>query len=60
MDPNSIVVDFNSSGDAWYDAEELGKFVAGDNQITEIDERLGKEFGSLKQIDVSILHIGIY
>ncbi|KAG1459533.1 hypothetical protein G6F46_002151 [Rhizopus delemar] len=54
VDPNSIVVDFNSSGDAWYDAEELSKFIAGDNQITEIDERLGKEFGSLKQIDFRV------
>lgn len=47
-----MVVDFSSSGDAWYDVEELTKFIAGDNQITEIDERFGEEFAALKQIDV--------
>lgn len=51
VDPNSIVVDFTSGGDAWYDAVELTKFVAGDNAITEIDERLGEEFGALTHID---------
>lgn len=51
MDPNSIVVDFTSGGDAWYDAVELTKFVAGDNAITEIDARLGEEFGALTHLD---------
>lgn len=46
------MVDFTSDGAAWYDAVELTKFVAGDNAITEIDERLGEEFGALTQIDV--------
>ncbi|CAO3665316.1 unnamed protein product [Rhizopus stolonifer] len=54
VDPKTVVVDFSSSGDSWYDAEELGKFMAGDNQITHIDERFGKEFGSLKQIDFRV------
>lgn len=54
VDPNSVVVDFTSSGDAWYDSVELTKIIAGDNAITEIDDRLGSEFGALKQIDVSI------
>jgi hypothetical protein len=52
VDPNSVVVDFTSSGDAWYDSVELTRMIAGDNAITEIDERLGTEFGALKQIDV--------
>jgi len=53
VDPNSIVVDFTSSGDAWYDSVELTKFIAGDNAITEIDPRLADEFGALKLLDVS-------
>ncbi|KAL7311234.1 hypothetical protein PS15m_009018 [Mucor circinelloides] len=51
VDPNSIVVDFTSSGDAWYDSVELTKFIAGDNAITEIDPRLADEFGALKLLD---------
>lgn len=53
VDPNSVVVDFTSDGGAWYDAVELTKLIAGDNEIIEIDSRLGEEFGALKQIDVS-------
>lgn len=53
MDPNSIVVDFTSAGDAWYDSVELTKFIAGDNAITEIDASLADEFGALKLLDVS-------
>lgn len=53
MDPNSIVVDFTSAGDAWYDSVELTKFIAGDNAITEMDARLADEFGALKLLDVS-------
>ena len=53
MDPNKIVVDFSSSsGDAWYDQNELTKFIAADNMISEIDERLGQEFGALTTLDV--------
>ncbi|GAN09689.1 leucine-rich repeat-containing protein 40-like [Mucor ambiguus] len=51
VDPNSIVVDFTSAGDAWYDSVELTKFIAGDNAITEIDARLADEFGALKLLD---------
>ncbi|CAO3627197.1 unnamed protein product [Cunninghamella echinulata] len=51
VDPNSIVIDFNSSGDAWYDAVELSKFVASDNEIKVVDDRLGKEFGALTVLD---------
>ncbi|KAL9551866.1 hypothetical protein MBANPS3_004048 [Mucor bainieri] len=51
VDPNSIVVDFTSAGDAWYDSVELTKFMAGDNAITEIDARLADEFGALKLLD---------
>lgn len=52
VDPNSIVVDFTSNSAAWYDDVELTRFVAGDNAITKIDERLGEEFGALTLIDV--------
>ncbi|OAC99929.1 hypothetical protein MUCCIDRAFT_185157 [Mucor lusitanicus CBS 277.49] len=51
VDPNSIVVDFTSAGDAWYDSVELTKFIAGDNAITEIDASLADEFGALKLLD---------
>ncbi|ORZ22200.1 hypothetical protein BCR42DRAFT_433534 [Absidia repens] len=52
VDPNSIVVDFSSSGgDAWYDAVELTKFVAAFNDITVMDERIGTEFGALTLLD---------
>lgn len=52
VDPNSIVVDFTSNAGGWYDAVELTKFVAGDNEITEMDSRIGEEFGALTHIDV--------
>ncbi|KAK4512592.1 uncharacterized protein ATC70_003295 [Mucor velutinosus] len=51
VDPNSIVVDFTSAGDAWYDSVELTKFIAGNNAITKIDARLADEFGALKLLD---------
>ncbi|KAI8070096.1 hypothetical protein BDF21DRAFT_495729 [Thamnidium elegans] len=51
VDPNSIVVDFTSDAGGWYDAVELTKFVAGDNEITEMDSRIGEEFGALTHID---------
>lgn len=53
VDPNSIVVDFSNTGDAWYDAVELTKFIASDNTLTEIDDRFGEEFGALTYIDVT-------
>lgn len=56
VDPNKIVVDFSSSGDAWYDSAELSKFIATDNEITELDERIGTEFGALTLIDVSLFN----
>lgn len=52
MDPNKIVVDFSANDDAWYDFVELSKFIATDNSITELDERLGQEFTALTLIDV--------
>lgn len=55
VDPNKIVVDFSSSGDAWYDSTELNKFIATNNEITELDEKIGTEFGALTLIDVSLL-----
>ncbi|KAI8141966.1 hypothetical protein BJV82DRAFT_670068 [Fennellomyces sp. T-0311] len=52
VDPNKIVVDFSSaSDDAWYDQNELTKFIAADNNISEIDERIGQEFGALTTLD---------
>lgn len=55
VDPKSVVVDFTSSGDAWYDFAELTKFVASDNEITEVDARVADEFGALRILDVSHL-----
>ncbi|KAI9497681.1 hypothetical protein BDB00DRAFT_586569 [Zychaea mexicana] len=51
VDPNKIVVDFSSTDDAWYDSTELNKLIAADNAITEIDERIGQEFGALTLVD---------
>ncbi|ORX49156.1 L domain-like protein [Hesseltinella vesiculosa] len=51
VDPKSVVVDFSSSDHAWYDFVDLTKFVASDNQLEEIDERLGEEFGALTHVD---------
>jgi hypothetical protein len=51
-------------GDSWYDAVELTKFNASDNEIAEIDERFGEEFIALNTIDVSytrnITHTSFY
>ncbi|KAG0190984.1 regulator of ime2 [Apophysomyces sp. BC1034] len=41
----------STAGDAWYDSVELTKLMATDNAITEIDERLGEEFGALTLLD---------
>ncbi|CAO3627160.1 unnamed protein product [Cunninghamella blakesleeana] len=57
VDPNSIVVDFNSTSGAWYDDVELTKFIASDNEIKVIDDRLGKEFGALTSIDFRNNHL---
>ncbi|KAI7854759.1 hypothetical protein BDC45DRAFT_508031 [Circinella umbellata] len=51
VDPNKIVVDFSSTDDAWYDSTELNKLIVAYNSITEIDERLGQEFGALTLLD---------
>ncbi|KAI8888320.1 L domain-like protein [Backusella circina FSU 941] len=52
VDPNKIVVDLSSmGGDSWYDAVELTKFNASDNEIVEIDERFGEEFVALTTVD---------
>ncbi|KAI9021465.1 hypothetical protein CLU79DRAFT_703168 [Phycomyces nitens] len=52
VDPNKIVVDFTSSADAWYDSVELTKFMASDNQLVVLDERVGEEFGALTLLDL--------
>jgi len=52
VDPDKIVVDFSSSGGAWYDAVDLTRFIAADNEITFIDARI-QEFGALVTVDVS-------
>ncbi|KAI8981479.1 hypothetical protein BDB01DRAFT_851265 [Pilobolus umbonatus] len=49
--PSSGIIDFASTGASWYDEEELTRFIATDNVITQIDERIGSEFGGLKQIN---------
>ncbi|KAF9207742.1 hypothetical protein BGZ49_010643 [Haplosporangium sp. Z 27] len=51
VDPDSVVVDFNSSGGAWYDAVDLTRLIASDNKITFIDARI-QEFGALVSIDL--------
>ncbi|GJJ79034.1 hypothetical protein EMPS_11393 [Entomortierella parvispora] len=51
VDPDKIVVDFNSSGSAWYDAVDLTRFIAADNKITFIDARI-QEFGALVTVDL--------
>ncbi|KAF9111092.1 hypothetical protein BGX27_005413 [Mortierella sp. AM989] len=51
VDPDKVVVDFNSSGGAWYDAVDLTRFIASDNKITFIDARI-REFGALVNVDL--------
>ncbi|KAI8598790.1 hypothetical protein EDD21DRAFT_381549 [Dissophora ornata] len=51
VDPDKVVVDFNSSEGAWYDAVDLTRFVAADNKITFIDARI-QEFGALVAVDL--------
>lgn len=57
VDPDKIVVDFNSSSGAWYDAVDLTRFIASDNKITHIDARI-QEFGALVSVDVSVTPAG--
>lgn len=52
VDPDKVVVDFNSTGTAWYDAVDLTRLIASDNKITHIDARI-QEFGALVAVDVS-------
>ncbi|KAI8088669.1 uncharacterized protein BX664DRAFT_385288 [Halteromyces radiatus] len=51
VDPNSIVVDFSSSSDGAWNDMDLTKFIAAHNEITQIDDRLGTEFGALTLLD---------
>ncbi|KAG0001268.1 hypothetical protein BGZ80_007819 [Entomortierella chlamydospora] len=51
VDPDKVVVDFNSSGGAWYDAVDLTRLIASDNKITFIDARI-QEFGALVSVDL--------
>ncbi|KAF9909335.1 Ras suppressor protein 1 [Lobosporangium transversale] len=50
VDPDTVVVDFSSSGDAWYNAVDLTRLIAADNKITFIDTRI-REFGALVTVD---------
>ena len=52
VDPDKVVVDFNSTATAWYDAVDLTRLIASDNKITYIDARV-QEFGALVAVDVS-------
>ncbi|KAG9067919.1 hypothetical protein KI688_011510 [Linnemannia hyalina] len=51
VDPDKVVVDFNSTATAWYDAVELTRLIASGNKITHIDARI-QEFGALVAIDL--------
>ncbi|KAF8926078.1 hypothetical protein EDD21DRAFT_372276 [Dissophora ornata] len=51
VDPDKIVVNFNSSGGAWYDAVDLNRLIAADNKITFIDARI-QEFAALVAVDL--------
>ncbi|KAG0071935.1 hypothetical protein BGZ89_008878 [Linnemannia elongata] len=50
VDPDKVVVDFNSTATAWYDAVDLTRLIASDNKITHIDARI-QEFGALVAVD---------
>jgi len=52
VDPDKVVVDFNATGTAWYDAVDLTRLIAADNKITFIGTRI-QEFGALTVVDVS-------
>ncbi|KAF9899770.1 hypothetical protein EC991_008336 [Linnemannia zychae] len=51
VDPDKVVVDFNSTGTAWYDAVDLTRLIAADNKITQIEPRI-QEFGALIVVDL--------
>ncbi|KAG0328572.1 hypothetical protein BGZ99_005051 [Dissophora globulifera] len=51
VDPDKVVVDFNSTSGAWYDAVDLTRLIAADNKITFIDARI-QEFGALVAVDL--------
>ncbi|KAF9411043.1 hypothetical protein BGZ94_001459 [Podila epigama] len=53
VDPDKIVVDFNSTSTAWYDAVDLTRLIAADNKITFIGPRI-QEFGALTVVDVGV------
>ncbi|KAG0267925.1 hypothetical protein DFQ27_007907 [Actinomortierella ambigua] len=50
VDPNKIVVDFNDSSNAWYNAVDLTRLIATDNQIDLIEDNI-QEFGALTHVD---------
>lgn len=52
VDPDKVVIDFNATGTAWYDAVDLTRLIAADNKITFIGPRI-QEFGALTVVDVS-------
>ncbi|KAG0268980.1 hypothetical protein BGZ95_002227 [Linnemannia exigua] len=56
VDPDKVVVDFNSTGTAWYDAVDLTRLIAADNKITQIEPRI-QEFGALVTVDLRSNHL---
>ncbi|KAG0371903.1 hypothetical protein BGX24_001010 [Mortierella sp. AD032] len=56
VDPDKVVVDFNSTGTAWYDAVDLTRLIAADNKITQIEPRI-QEFGALIAVDLRSNHL---
>ncbi|KAF9330510.1 hypothetical protein BG006_006540 [Podila minutissima] len=50
VDPDKVVIDFNATGTAWYDAVDLTRLIAADNKITFIGPRI-QEFGALTVVD---------
>ncbi|KAI9233531.1 MAG: hypothetical protein BYD32DRAFT_399092 [Podila humilis] len=50
VDPDKVVIDFNATGTAWYDAVDLTRLIAADNKITFIGTRI-QEFGALTVVD---------
>ncbi|KAG0229225.1 Ras suppressor protein 1 [Actinomortierella wolfii] len=50
VDPDKIVVDFNDTSNAWYNAVDLTRLLANDNQIDLIEDNI-QEFGALTHID---------
>ncbi|KAG2187255.1 hypothetical protein INT44_004940 [Umbelopsis vinacea] len=52
VDPNAITIDLSGGSDAWSDLEELNRFIAADNQLNNISERIGEEFLALRHVDL--------